>query len=365
MTLLSRPEATIPSDWYYDEAHYRRELETIWYQDWICVGREESLPENGDFFTTEIGDQSIIVARSETGLRAWLNTCRHRGSRLCESKSGRFRNGRIICPYHTWTYGLDGTLVATPNRLDTGSFDPSRFSLYDVHVANWRGFVFICLADEPSTSLVDQLGDEADQIANWPMEDMRAVHRVVKTIESNWKIYWENYNECYHCPRAHPSLCKIMPLYKKATAEEDDIDGWTDEDNGETETWSPDGKSTLPLIDGLSDDELGTTVTFASFNASWYIVAHRDYMRSVLLVPRGPEKVDLIIDWYLPSSRADTPLDELRPIIDFPLQVIDEDGSMCELNQKGIRGRRHKHGYLVEQEQDIWDFHEWLRQRLG
>lgn len=364
MTLLAEPKPTIPSDWYFDPDHYRRELGAIWYKQWICVGHEQDLGRSGDYFTSEIGDQGIIVTRSDDGLRAFHNTCRHRGSQICTSESGRFRNGRIICPYHTWTYSLEGDLLATPHRLDTGSFDAANYSLYAVNIDTWRGFIFVNLAEVPETTLPDQLGAEADMVRNWPLENMRLVHRTSKTIDSNWKIYWENYSECYHCPRVHPSLCRVMPAYKLGTFDSQTIPEWTAADDGDAETWTPDGKSTLPAIGGLSEAELNTVVTFASFMGSMYVAAHRDYLRTVRLMPRGPEKVELIIDWLLPEDHADISENELRRIVDFPTQVIAEDGEMCELNQKGLRSLRHDRGVLVEQEYDLYDFHNWLHGRL-
>ena len=364
MRLLSQPEPTIPSHWYFDADHYQRELKAIWYRQWVCVGREESLARPGDFFTAQIGDQGIIVTRADDGLRAFHNTCRHRGAQICSTESGRFRNGRIICPYHTWTYSTDGELLATPNRLDTGSFNTADYSLYSVHLETWRGFVFVNLAETPEATLIDQLGEEADYLRNWPLEDMRSVHQDTKSVGSNWTVYWENYSECYHCPRVHPSLCHVMPVYKLGTFDNRDIPDWKRADDGDAETWTPDGKSTLPAINGLSEAELDTIVTFASFTGSMYVAAHRDYVRTVRLVPRGPEQVDLIIDWLLPSKHADIDKDALQPIIDFPTQVIVEDAEMCELNQKGLHSLRHDHGALVEQEYEIRDFHEWLRERL-
>ncbi|HKJ19135.1 MAG TPA: aromatic ring-hydroxylating dioxygenase subunit alpha [Woeseiaceae bacterium] len=365
MTLMDRPEPTLPSHWYFDAAHYQRELQTIWYRDWVCVGREDALAKPGDYFTVTIGDQNIIVTRTSDAFRAFHNTCRHRGAQICSNESGHFRNGRIICPYHTWTYSVDGELLATPNRLDTGSFDRANYPLYDVNLETWRGFIFVNLAENPETTVLDQLATEADWVRNWPLEDMRSVHQVTKSVASNWKIYWENYSECYHCPRIHPALCHVMPVYKLGTSESRDIPGWTRADDGDAETWTPDGKSTLPAIEGLSDEEHNTIVTFASFTGMMYIAAHRDYVRTVRLLPCGPEKVELIIDWLLPSQSADTSKEALQPIIDFPTQVIVEDAQMCELNQKGLHSLRHRQGALVEQEYEIRDFHQWLRGRLG
>ena len=364
MPSLSQPEDTIPSHWYFDEAHYRRELESIWYQDWVCVGHESGLARSGDYITAEIGTQSVIVTRTDNGLRAFHNTCRHRGAQLCKESSGRFRNGRIICPYHTWTYSLEGALLATPARVEGGQFDNDDYSLYQVHVDTWRGFMFVNLAESPATSILEQVQD-APLVDNWPLESLRSVHQESTTIHCNWKVFWENYSECYHCPGSHPALCKVVKLYKKGTFEPDDVPGWTSADDGDAETWSVDGRSTLPTLASLSEEDLSRLDTFVQIVGSMYLVAHRDYVRMGRLYPRGPEEMELVIDWYLPEERADTPLTELQSIIEFPRQVVAEDAELCEINQKGLHSMQHKHGKLVAQEYDLREFHVWLRKRLG
>ncbi|MDH3439989.1 MAG: aromatic ring-hydroxylating dioxygenase subunit alpha [Gammaproteobacteria bacterium] len=371
---LQEVRPSLPASWYYDPDHYRLELVEIWYRDWICVGHIDALKHNGDFFTARIGDQNIIVTRASKGdIRAWHNTCRHRGSILCAKTSGRFRNGRIICPYHTWTYSVDGELVATPGRIDTADFDAADYSLYEVHADTWRGFVFVNLSDTPAANLADFLGDETDFVANWPLEDLRPVHQEVHTINCNWKIYWENFSECYHCPRVHPELCKVMPVYAKAVFDEADVPGWQplfDGDKGygrvadDAITWTMDGQTTLPLLEGPTDEERDAGLTFMSITSSFYIVAHPDYVRSVRIVPKGPERIDLVVDWLLPASAGDVDQDTIDRIRALPMLVIEQDGAACELNQKGLRSNRFERGMLVSQEYELWHFHEWLRSRL-
>jgi Rieske 2Fe-2S family protein len=364
MPRLTQTENTIPSHWYFDANHYQRELDAIWYRDWVCVGHESVLNRAGDYLTVEIGTQSIVVTQTDSGLRAFHNTCRHRGSQLCTQSSGRFRNGRIICPYHTWTYSVEGELLATPGRVEGGEFKHEEHSLYRVHVQSWRGFMFVTLADKPATSIPDQIGDETKLVANWPLESLSLVHQESKTVQCNWKVYWENYSECYHCPRAHPDLCRIVPIYKHATFETADVPGWTSDDDGDAETWSVDGRSTLPPFESLSDEDLSRNDTFVSVVGSMYLVAHRDYVRTVRLYPRGPETTELVIDWYLSSDVADMKPEDLQSIIELPRQVVAEDAELCEINQKGLHSIRHKHGTLVAQEFELRDFHGWLRDRL-
>ena len=357
---MSRPlneiKPSLPAHWYYDADHYQRELEAVWYRDWVCVGHGSELNRPGDFLTARIGSQNIVVTMTADGeFRAWHNTCRHRGSLLCKDRNGRFRNGRIVCPYHTWTYSLDGQLLATPGRLESDDFNRDDYSLFSVHAATWKGFVFVNLSDAPAESLDEFLGDEKGYL-----DSMRSVHREVLTVNCNWKLFWENYSECYHCPRLHPELCKVMPVYKEAVFDDADLPDWKPRFEGDrgfgrvaddARTWTMDGQTTLPDLQGLTDEERDIGVVFTSVNGSMYVVGHPDYVRSVRIVPLGPERIELVVDW-------------IEHMTGLAKRVILQDGEACELNQQGLKSSRFEQGVLVPQEYPLWDFHEWLRQRL-
>jgi Rieske 2Fe-2S family protein len=374
MRLLTTVKQSLSADWYLDHDHYERELRSIWYREWVCVGRLEALEKTGDFFLADIGSQSIIVTRSENGdVRAFHNTCRHRGSALCRESHGRFRNNRIICPYHTWTYLTDGALVSTPGRFDTDDFDAKDYSLYSVAADTWAGFIFVNLAVEPETDLMSFLGDEATYVENWPLAQMRSVHQEIVPVACNWKIFWENYNECYHCPRVHPELCKVMPDYKDAVFDPIDVPGWKPAYAGDTgraavaesaETWSMTGQLSLPVIEGPTAEEIECGVVFSSIVPSMYVVAHPDYVRSVRVVPTGPESIDLVVDWMLPKHYEVENSEQLVALVALAKTVVAQDGDVCELNQKGLHSNRHQAGILVAQEFELWNFHEWVRNRI-
>lgn len=375
MPRLTELRQSLPATWYFDPAQYERELEAVWYRDWVCVGRSEQVAQPGAYLAAAIGSQSVIVTRNGEGeLRAFHNTCRHRGAALCRDEQGRFFNQRIICRYHNWTYSTDGELLATPGRIESEGFHNSRFPLYRVHVASWGGFVFVNLADAPARDLLAFLGSEADNVAHWPLASLRSVHREVKSLACNWKIFWENYSECYHCPRIHPELCRVMPAFRHAVTNPADLPGWEPAFAGDSgrprvaegmRTWTRDGQSALPPIAGPTTSDVEAGVAFASFTASMFIVAHPDYVRSVRLVPTGPESCRLVIDWLLPETTSIRNEDELAPILELARIVIRQDGEVCELNQRGLRSRAHDRGVLVGQEHDLWEFHEWLRERLA
>jgi len=374
MTLLERTTASLPSDWYYDPAQYARELEAIWYRDWVCVGRVEDLRDAGEYFVVTVGDESLVVTRDREGQpRAFINTCRHRGSRLCTTPRGRFPGGRIVCPYHAWSYALSGELLATPKMELPGDFRREDHALYAVHVDTWGGFLFVNLDKRPSSTLAGFLGEEADNVRRWPLAELVSVRREVSTLACNWKIFWENYSECYHCPGVHPELCRVMPLYREGVLSYEDSampPATADAQNTRPRvapgftTWTLDGQSKLPLIEGPDAHDRALGVVFASFTASFFIVAHPDYVRSVRIMPKGPELIELTIDWLLPPGVAERHPAELEHMAALGRLVVAQDGRVCELNQQGLRSRRHRAGVLMPQEHALAEFHDWLRSRL-
>jgi Rieske 2Fe-2S family protein len=192
---------------YTDPDFFNLDLELIWYRDWLFVGHDCELPKTGSFFTVQVGSYPVVLVRDNDGrIRAFHNTCRHRGSRVCTAEKGM--SARLVCPYHQWTYGLDGKLLFARQMGD--DFDASQHSLKPVACESVAGYVFICLADEP----------EDFSPFRTLMEPYFAPHRLTEakvafqsTIieKGNWKLVWENNRECYHCAGNHPELCKTFP----------------------------------------------------------------------------------------------------------------------------------------------------------
>jgi Rieske 2Fe-2S family protein len=274
MALLDRLTASLPAAWYFDPAQYARELEAVWYRDWICVGRAEDLPGVGDYLVVPVGEESLILTRDREGRpRAFHNTCRHRGSTLCATSRGHFANGRIVCPYHAWTYGLGGELLATPRMDLPADFRRENYPLYAAHLDTWGGFLFVNLSDKPATTLQSFLGDEAENVRRWPLADLVSVHREVSTLACNWKIFWENYSECYHCPGIHPELCRVVPLYREGLIGHARVaPGFV--------TWTVDGQTKLPLIDGPSDADRALGAVFAIHRCASGLRAERAHRSS-------------------------------------------------------------------------------------
>jgi Rieske 2Fe-2S family protein len=375
MALLDHTIPTLPATWYYDPVQYARELEAVWYRDWVCVGRAEEIAAAGDYVLAAVGEESLILVRGRDGRpRAFFNSCRHRGSRLCTAPRGRIKGGRITCPYHGWSYGLAGELLATPRMDLPADFSREDYPLHAARLGEWGGFLFVNLGEQPPEPFATFLGEEAEHVRRWPLEGLVSVRREVSTLACNWKVFWENYSECYHCPGVHPELCRVVPLYREGLLSYDDSragprPGDPDDDRPRVApglaTWTLDGRSNLPPIEGPSEADRALGVVFASFAASLFVVAHPDYVRSVRIAPRAPETVELTVDWLLPPGVAEGHADALEPLYELGRRVVAQDGRVCELNQQGLRSRRYRQGILMPQEESLHAFHEWLKLRLS
>jgi len=371
--LLRGDEPTLPSDWYIDPAHHRRELASIWYRRWVCVGREEELGAPRDFAVVGIGDQSVLLARDlDGGLRAFHNTCRHRGSRLCDEERGRLRGAAIVCPYHGWTYGLDGSLRGARHQVESPAFRREEHSLYPVAVDSWGGFLFVNLQGEAAPPLSTELGDAPEELGAWPLASLRVGHREVLALACNWKVFWENFSECFHCPGVHPELSRLVPIYGRglqdpadegASPPAKDADGSGPLAPGAV-TWTLDGRSELPPLPGLGEAERRRGQVFGVSWPSTFVVAHVDYARSVRLRPIGPEQTELVVEWLFdPAVLASGDLD-LERIVALGRLVVEQDSRACERNQQGLHSLAHRQGVLVPQEYGVFAFQQWVREQL-
>jgi Rieske 2Fe-2S family protein len=208
-----KPRPTLSGSDYTSLDVYAEEQEKIWWGDWVCVGRTEEVAQPGDYVVRDLAGESIFIVRNQEGqLGAFYNVCSHRGTKfLDDDTSGNVRKA-FRCPYHAWTYDLNGELLGTPNVKEDEFFDRSQYPLHSVAVGDYAGFMFVNLAKEPRP-LMEALSDGAETITmfeRFKMDELRIGVRLVYEVEANWKIIVENYNECLHCPQIHPEL--VVPL---------------------------------------------------------------------------------------------------------------------------------------------------------
>jgi glycine betaine catabolism A len=365
----------LPAEAYFDPRQYERELQRIWYRNWVYVGRSSDVARHRAFKTFELGDQKILLVRDDQGvLQGFHNTCRHRGAALCREPEGMLRAGTIICPYHAWVYNLQGDLLRTSSKAHASGFDVADFPLYKISVKEWNGFIFVALTDSPPA--FEKIFDlPLNRLDAWPLKDLVVGHVLLKTIKSNWKIFWENYNECLHCPSVHPQLSQLVPIYGRGLLEERDDPQWSahleDSDpkfkgglRSGAATWSLDGKAGIPFP-GLSDEDRKAGHIYMTGLPSVFLVGHVDYVRVVRLLPLGPEQTELRVEYlFSPETLAD-PTFDMRNVVDFTNLVMTEDAQVCELNQMGLKAGPHVRGVVMPEEYVIRQFHEWLRAELA
>ncbi len=372
---LKQATDSLHASWYYDEQWYTKELDSIFYENWLYVCHASTLIESRSYRSFNIGSQSIILVRGENGeLHGFHNTCRHRGSQLCKETQGKFASKLIVCPYHQWAYSFDGQLQKTTSHAEAANFDKADYPLFPVHVEQWRGGIFVNLSENPK-DLKQGFARGADRIENWPMEKLVVGHRWQKTMQCNWKVFWENFNECLHCPNIHPDLSQLVPIYGRRLTHYLDEPYWT-EHQGDTdpkyagglradaETWSTNGQALSQKFPDLTDEEIQRGQSYFVSLPSVFIAAHVDYMRSVRILPIGPEQTEIEVEWlFLPEALEDKNFG-LENITEFAIQVMQEDAHASQINQAGIRSRKFEYGVLMPEEHYVKQFQDWVKSQM-
>jgi phenylpropionate dioxygenase-like ring-hydroxylating dioxygenase large terminal subunit len=373
---LRQLEPSLPSRWYFEPAQYALELERVWYRNWIYLCRADSLAAPASFRTFTIGVQPVLLVRGEDDvLRAFYNTCRHRGALLCSEPYGHLPAKAITCPYHAWSYRLTGELARIPTAGRAHYVPTEQTALYSIPLKQWQGFVYVHLGDA-GAGLGENFNANTETVANWPLATLVVGSRQSQRIRCNWKIFWENYNECLHCPTVHPALSSLVPIYRRGIMEQRDDPNWrTHAPSSDplyrgglrtgAATWSVDGRSLGHEFPALTDEERRIGYHYVTSLPSHYLVAHVDHVRSSRLLPLGPEETELEIEWLFPRSTLADPAVDIRRVCDFSAQVMSEDARVCELNQRGLRSRPHQQGMLMPEEYDVLRLHQWLRGQLG
>lgn len=368
--LLDHCPPSLPAGWYFDPAHHEIELRKIWACNWIYAGRENDLAPMTIRRLSVAGQNLILVKDPTGGLSCFHNTCRHRGAELCSADQTRLKSRLITCPYHEWAYDLQGNLVRTPYVAPAADFNKRDHGLLKVHVRAWNGFVFVCLADDPPDfAKAPDVGFDA--LDNWPMADLVTGHSLVTEIACNWKIFWENYNECLHCPGIHPELCDMVPVYGRGYMEPREAPDWTPETPAPAsalkpgaQTWTISGTPCGPAFPGLSPAQKAAGHTFVTLMPTMYVVAHVDYVRVVSLRPTRPDRTELRAQWLFPADTINAPDFNLANVTGFAEKVMRQDGAACEMNQRGLKAQSFAHGRLMPQEFDVFNFQKWVRRHL-
>jgi len=390
-----RPGWSLPGEFFSDAAIYRADLEHIWRSGWLFAGHTCEIPKPGDYFTLQVDTDSIIVVRGEDGaIRGLHNVCRHRGSLVCTEPAGHSR--RLVCPYHQWTYGLDGSLLACRGMPE--DLDKSEFSLKQLHVREVDGLIYLSLAAappdfEPALRLISSFASPQ----RFPKAKVaKAVDYLVK---ANWKLIWENNRECYHCNVNHPQYIKAnfdhynaddtTPYIQeqitaalqrsgqkraaanlKATHKRSGMTVFPDAENNiwfsanrtplvdGYVTESMNGKQVAPLMGDYKTEHIDT-LRIRTLPNFWNH-SSCDHGVSTRLLPVGPQLTSVRVLWLVSAEAVEGRDYELSNLLPFWQLTSEQDWVICERQQRGINSSAYTPGpYSTYKEYNVASFVRW------
>jgi len=344
----------LPRAAYVDPAVFEWEQRNI-FSGWICVGHAADLDGVGTQRAVGTGANGVLLVNGDDGaIRAFANTCRHRGHELLACGETTKRRG-IVCPYHSWSYRLDGRVRNAPGFSATEGFDPEEFGLAELRLVNWHGWLFTDPSGEDADFSEHVAGLE-EVIGPYRPEDLTIVDRHSYELATNWKVIAENYQECYHCSTIHPELSRISPPTSGENLELAGswMGGWMSIVEG-AETMSLTGKSGGVAIQGLSEHELHTVMYLVGY-PNLLVSLHPDYVMTHLMTPLAVDRTHVECAWAFPKDVAAQPDFDPSYAVDFWDLTNRQDWAACESVQRGLSSPHARPGPLAPDEDGVYQF---------
>jgi phenylpropionate dioxygenase-like ring-hydroxylating dioxygenase large terminal subunit len=354
---------------YWDPAVLRTELEHFFYRNWVNVGREESIPGAGDFFTRRIGRENVLFVRDTNGtIRGFYNLCRHRGTRVVLDSQGKGAHS-FICPYHSWAYDLSGRLIGALHMKGQTGFDRADYGLHPIRVDTWGGFIWANL--EPSApDLRAQLGPFFERFDRFPIAELRLGASRSYEVEANWKVLVENFSECYHCAPVHPALNRLTP-YLSGDNDARFSDGATRslfsggfmEFAQDFQSMTRTGYTSRPLVAGMTSVDKKRVYYYVVF-PNMFFSLHPDYLMIHRSWPVSPSHSRVENEFYFTKEAMAAPGFDPSDAVDLWDEINRQDWAVCELAQEGIASRAWNGGRYSDQEELVRDFDDFLVREL-
>jgi phenylpropionate dioxygenase-like ring-hydroxylating dioxygenase large terminal subunit len=353
--------STLPPWAYTSEEFYRREVETIWMKEWNFFGRADRIPDPGDYFAVDFVGVPIIIVRGKDGeVRAFSNSCRHRGAAMLR---GEGNCNAIRCPYHSWAYDFEGKLIVAPEMEETKDFRMEDFPLIPLRLELWAGFIFVNF-DDKAGPLKEHLGSLPEVLSSYGYEDMRCVRLKEYAIESNWKIYVENAMEAYHVSTVHRSTLSrqkgVFPTVVPAT--------------GEWMALHKEHEGTRALLTGDTGFPRIPTLAGTAAKGSYYPLIFPstmfgstvDCMWWLELQPISASKTKLVVGSCFPEQVTKRP--DFEEVVQRYYKrwdiSIPEDNDISALQQIGLASPLSKPGRLSHAEPLVHVFNNWVLDRV-
>jgi choline monooxygenase len=354
---------TLPAPLYTDAAVFAAEKEKIFSRTWQVVGHAGQVASAGDYFTTELIGEPLLIARGNDGkLRGFYNVCRHRAGPPAQGSSEGCGSRKLFrCGYHGWTYGLDGALLSATEIEGVEGFRAEDFALKPVRTEEWFNLVFVNL-DPEARPLRESLGELPQQAEKFPFPQMKLFERRTYDMKCNWKTYVDNYLEGYHLPSVHPGLNRELDYNAYVVEPHEGSDGR----EGYVRQFSPirgaqPGDATPRRYQEARD---GLTTDYFWIFPNWMLNCYPDNVSLNIVLPIEPERSLAIFEWYLPEKDHTGPA--AKASVDFSDQIQIEDVAICEVVQKNLRSRSYSRGrFSVQQEKGVHAFHRMYGGCMG
>ena len=346
--------STIPASWYTNKAFYELELKTVFSRSWQLACRVDQVSEPGHYATTDIAGEPVVIVRGNDGvLRGFFNVCRHHAAAVMTEPQGKA--AQLRCPYHGWTYSLEGELKGTPDFSGVCDFDRANNGLQPLALAQWENWILVKLDPDPE-SLLDFLGEDlTSQIKPLQLNELHWFERRHYSFDCNWKVFVDNYLDGgYHVPYLHKGLDSVLD-YSNYTIE-----------NGKRHClqWSPivsEGAEAQTGAVRKGDRALYYWI-YPNFMINWY----DGVMDTNLVVPRGVDQTEVVFDFYFPDVASEEARQRNLASVAVGQRIQDEDVAICKSVQRGLNSRAYNTGRLsVRREAGEHLFHRLLHADLS
>jgi glycine betaine catabolism A len=366
---VSGLQPALAKEHYVGPAAFAVEVDRVLAHEWSCAGRidELGLQRPGRVAVLDVLGESVLVARTTDGRWAGhYNVCRHRGTQLFpagpDDQVPSAHDAKAIrCPYHSWTYDLDGNLLRAPHTEDVTDFVPERFGLRPVGVATWGGFLFVHLSPADAMPFEETISPVAQRLQRYPLAELRLGRRLTYDVAANWKLIAENYNECYHCAGVHPELCRLVPAFAHGGQNLEWEKGIPHREGAWT--FTADGTSTRAPFPDLDEDErVRHKGELVYPNLMLSLAA--EHVASFTLRPVAHDRT--VIDCDLLFAADEVAKEDFDPsdAADFWDLVNRQDWAICASVQRGMASRSYQQGWFAPMEDESLDIRRWLLSRL-
>jgi Rieske 2Fe-2S family protein len=356
--------------WYTDPAVLQAELRSFFGRRWVLAGRSSELPQPGNYVTVNVAGESVVIVRQPDGdVKAMLNVCRHRGARILLDDHGTCTR-MIRCPYHSWSYGLDGALVGAPNLQGSVGEAQSQLGLQQVTVREEHGCLWVNLESDGEAfdadiggQIRDRMGDD-QALRGWELERLLIGREIRYEVAANWKLIVENFMECYHCSSIHPELVAIVPEFRAGMASQAQPVGYGSALNPNLDGFTIDGRQGQAALPALEEQQLRSYFALTLLPNAFvnlfddHVVLHR-------FMPRAVDRTEVICYWlFAPEALAEEP--DIGPTVELFDLVNQQDFEACERCQLGAESRVYAHdNVLVPAEHHLTRLHNEVRAAIG